>query len=48
MIVDVAPGVGNGFSLEATEGMSFVLRSRIFTDEECAELATAGAPPRAA
>lgn len=34
IIIDVTPGVGNSFSLEATEGVSFLTRSRLFTPEE--------------
>jgi uncharacterized protein len=28
------PGRGSGFSLEAPEGVRFLTRSRVFTDEE--------------
>jgi uncharacterized protein (DUF779 family) len=38
LIIDVAPGRGSGFSLESPEGVRFVTRSRLFTDEELAEL----------
>ncbi len=38
LIIDVVPGRGGGFSLEAPEGVRFLTRSRIFTDEEAAEL----------
>ncbi|MEV1045124.1 DUF779 domain-containing protein [Streptomyces sp. NPDC049916] len=34
LIVDVVPGRGSGFSLEAPEGVRFLLRSRVLTDEE--------------
>lgn len=34
LTVDVVPGRGSGFSLEAPEGVRFLLRSRLFTDEE--------------
>jgi len=39
LTVDVVPGRGSGFSLEAPEGVRFLLRSRVLTDEEwqCAE-----------
>ena len=39
LIIDVVPGRGGGFSLEAPEGVRFLTRSRVFTDEEagCAE-----------
>jgi uncharacterized protein (DUF779 family) len=44
--VDVVPGRGAGFSLEGPEGVRFVIRSRIFTDEEANALEAAGEPPR--
>ena len=34
LIIDVVPGRGSGFSLEAPEGVRFLTRSRVFTDEE--------------
>jgi uncharacterized protein (DUF779 family) len=46
LIIDVVPGRGSGFSLEAPEGVRFLTRSRVFTDEEVAELAEGGPPPR--
>ena len=36
------------FTLEAPEGVRFLTRSRVFTDEEVAELKSAGPPARAA
>jgi uncharacterized protein (DUF779 family) len=51
LIVDVVPGRGSGFSLEAPEGFRFLTRSRVFSDAELGELAraeTAGAGERAA
>ena len=48
LIIDVVPGRGGGFSLEAPEGVRFLTRSRVFTDEEASELNAAGEPPRAA
>jgi hypothetical protein len=33
-------------SLESPEGVRFIVRSRIFTDEEDALLTAAGEPPR--
>lgn len=39
LTVDVVPGRGGGFSLEAPEGVRFLLRSRILTDEEWARIA---------
>jgi uncharacterized protein (DUF779 family) len=41
LIIDVVPGRGAGFSLEAPEGLRFLTRSRIFTDAELAVLAQA-------
>jgi len=32
--IDAVPGRGGGFSLEAPEGLRFIIHSRIFTDEE--------------
>lgn len=40
LIIDAVPGRGAGFSLEAPEGFRFLTRSRVFTDEEVAELET--------
>ncbi|POX56534.1 DUF779 domain-containing protein [Streptomyces sp. Ru71] len=34
LTVDVVPGRGSGFSLEAPEGVRFLLRSRVLSDEE--------------
>ena len=39
LIIDVVPGRGGGFSLEAPEGVRFLTRSRVFTEEELAGLA---------
>lgn len=39
LVVDAVPGRGGGFSLEAPEGLRFLTRSRVFSDEEIAELA---------
>jgi uncharacterized protein (DUF779 family) len=47
LIIDVVPGRGAGFSLEAPEGVRFLTRGRVFTDAEAATLAVAGSPPRA-
>ncbi len=44
--VDVVPGRGAGMSLESPEGMRFIVRSRVFTDEEAEVLAAAGEPLR--
>ena len=48
LIIDVVPGRGSGFSVEAPDGVRFLTRSRLFTDEEAEELAKAGPPARAA
>jgi uncharacterized protein (DUF779 family) len=45
LIIDVVKGRGSGFSLEAPEGVRFLTRSRVFTDDEVAELEAAGAVP---
>ncbi len=34
LIIDVVPGRGAGFSLEAPDGVRFLTRSRVFSDEE--------------
>ena len=34
LVIDVVPGRGGGFSLEAPEGMRFLSRGRAFTDTE--------------
>ncbi len=39
LVIDVVPGRGGGFSLEAPEGMRFLSRGRVFTDDEQAKLA---------
>ncbi|MGV3510761.1 MAG: DUF779 domain-containing protein [Novosphingobium sp.] len=44
--IDVVPGRGSGMSLEAPEGVRFIVRSRVFSDEESAALEAAGEPPR--
>ncbi|HYQ75371.1 DUF779 domain-containing protein [Cellulomonas sp.] len=36
LTIDVVPGRGAGFSLEAPEGVRFLIRSRLLTDEEWA------------
>jgi uncharacterized protein (DUF779 family) len=38
LTVDVVPGRGSGFSVEAPEGVRFMIRSRLLTDEEVTEL----------
>jgi uncharacterized protein len=47
LIINVVPGRGSGFSAEAPEGVRFLTRSRVFTDDEVAELEAAGPPARA-
>ena len=42
LTIDVVPGRGSGFSLEAPTGQRFLIRSRLLTDEELAAL---GGPP---
>ena len=44
LIIDVVPGRGSGFSVEAPEGVRFLTRSRVFTDDENDELDAAGPP----
>ncbi|MCP2252794.1 hypothetical protein LY13_001538 [Prauserella aidingensis] len=38
LTIDVVEGRGSGFSLEAPDGVRFLIRSRLLTDEELAEL----------
>jgi len=42
LTIDVVKGRGAGFSLEAPEGVRFMIRSRIFTEAEYALLAESG------
>lgn len=42
LILDVVPGRGGMFSLEGSEGVRFLIRSRVFTDDEIAALRSAG------
>jgi uncharacterized protein (DUF779 family) len=42
LILDVVPGRGGMFSLENSEGVRFLIRSRVFTYDEIRELRTAG------
>lgn len=44
--IDVVPGRGAGMSLEAPEGVRFIVRSRLFDDDEAELLEQAGEPPR--
>ena len=38
LTVDVVPGRGSGFSVESPTGQRFLIRSRLFTDEEAGQL----------
>src|SRR4030088_2457926 len=42
IILDVVPGRGGMFSLEGPAGVRFLVRSRVFTDEEIGALRAAG------
>jgi uncharacterized protein len=42
LILDVVPGRGGMFSLENSEGVRFLIRSRVFTDDEIHALRAAG------
>jgi len=42
LTIDVVPGRGGGFSLEAPLGVRFLIRSRLLTDEELSELEALG------
>ena len=37
LTVDVVPGRGSGFSVEAPEGVRFLIRSRLMTEDELRE-----------
>lgn len=41
LTIDVVPGRGAGFSVEAPEGVRFIIRSRLLTDDEWAALEVA-------
>jgi hypothetical protein len=43
LTIDVVKGRGAGFSIEAPRGVRFLIRSRLFTDEEYAALDAAAA-----
>jgi len=38
LLIDITPGRGSSFSLEIPLGIRFIVKSRIFTDEELADL----------
>jgi uncharacterized protein len=42
LIIDVVPGRGGMFSLEGPEGLRFLTRSRLLTDQECVLLGKQG------
>jgi uncharacterized protein (DUF779 family) len=42
LTVDVVPGRGSGFSVEAPRGVRFLIRSRLFNDDEYRELKADG------
>jgi len=46
LTVDVVPGRGGGFSLEAPLGVRFLIRSRVFDIDETTELDATGEPHR--
>jgi hypothetical protein len=46
LTIDVVPGRGAGFSVETPEGLRFLTRSRLYSDEEWARLEAEGEPPR--
>jgi uncharacterized protein (DUF779 family) len=46
LTIDVVPGRGSGFSLEAPRGVRLLTRSRLFTDAEYTVLQRAGPPAR--
>jgi uncharacterized protein (DUF779 family) len=45
MTLDAIPGHGGQFSLEQGTGKHFLIRSRLFSDEELAHLAPVEAAP---
>jgi uncharacterized protein (DUF779 family) len=47
LIIDVVPGRGGMFSLEGPEGLRFLTRSRLFTNEESAVLSAVASMPTA-
>lgn len=44
LTIDVVPGRGSGFSLETTENKRFLTRSRMYTDDEWAQLKDSPVP----
>jgi uncharacterized protein (DUF779 family) len=45
LTIDVVPGRGGMFSLEGPEGLRFLTRSRLYTEEESLELSQKGMNP---
>ncbi|SMF37346.1 DUF779 domain-containing protein [Pseudogulbenkiania subflava] len=45
LTIDLVPGRGSSFSVEAPEGVRFITRSRLFSEAELAELANSSSPP---
>ncbi len=45
LIIDVVPGRGGMFSLEGPEGLRFLTRSRLFTDDEWGRLSAIESTP---
>ena len=45
LTVDVVPGRGSGFSVEAPRGVRFLIRSRLYDEAEQQALELEGAPP---
>ncbi len=46
IVIDVVSGRGAGMSLESPEGVRFIVRSRVFSDDEADTLERLGDPPR--
>ncbi len=46
LVIDVVPGRGSGFSLEAPEGIRFLTRSHVFNEAEMKTLQDQGEPLR--
>lgn len=46
LTIDIVPGRGSGFSVEAPEGVRFLTRSRLFSDEESIALDLEGPAAR--
>lgn len=46
LILDVTPGRGSSFSLEIPLGVRFLIRSRVFTEQELSELESISNPSR--